>query len=579
MLQNNLAKKTIIFIQTGKRLFLALVFLGMVFLVNNVLYVGHKKTVESCAGGKCLSASLKKPQLTKEKNTYYVDDLFRNQPAAYYRLTFQEKSSDGEKIAVKLNSEIGKESLVGELTLSPSDGFQNQEMVFFLPEGFAGLVFQKDNPGAKGDVFLQSVEITKLNISSPEELPLLKKTLFGQTDIRVATDGQLTSKDVFSELKEPKTLLGQVFRAKEALISAVSLKININKNINPGSRQYVLALREVGYDGKNISSMGPIIASNAFSLSSIERYRAQDGSFLFPLFGALELGKYYLISLDNSKVEVSEQNYMEVLGSNDSESFSDGSAVVKKNKELSLSKGDLYFKIFSANLLTENGAKILGGAKIEDLGKGIGRYSYETKGMESDLFDLASASPGTGFSENDKVIYALAKDSASFSYALNMPYPISKLNFSATQLRAGWKNVKVSYSFDQNSWIDLPFSEKAEIAIGSGANSGADPSAAGDTKPDNNSADSNVADNSSFVPNGDMVDSNSVAGSQDMAIAQETVQAFNSNIVPSKEARMVYFKIIYDPNDASKGRFFALKNLKITADLRMNQPLASDRLK
>ena len=547
-MKNDLLKKIVNFIKVERRLFLVAIFLVMVFLINQSLYANHKKTTESCAGGKCLIVPPEKPQLTKDNAYYFVDDLFKNQSAGYYRLTFQEKSDQAEKIILKLNTYTEKENKIDELSFESSDKFKKQELFFFLPEGFDSLLFQKENSSATGNIFIKEIGITKLNVTSQDELALMKKTVLGETDSNTVEISQSNSDDRYPWLREKKIILGQVFQAKEPVISAVAFKIDINKNLNPGSRQYSLSLREVKYDEKKVSLVGAVIADAVFSVGSIEKYRQVDGTFLFPLYGILEKDKYYLISLDNSKVEVSNQNYLEFRGSKNNNSYPNGSAVMKKQKELYAIDGDLYFKIYGANLLEEEGAKILNGAKIESLGKGLGKYSYATKGKFVDLLDLATASAGTEFSEGDKIIYAPAKDDASFGYVVNTLYPINKLNFYATQNKAGWKKVKVSYSFDQNNWIDLASSEKSETAINTVDNLA------------ENNADSEVATTDSEVATNDFLSE---------AIVQETVQVFDAEIIPTKEVKTIYFKISYDPNDASKGKLFALKNLKITADLNM----------
>jgi len=552
MMKNDLLKKIVNFIKVERRLFLVAIFLGMVFLINQALYANHKKTTESCAGGKCLIVPPEKPQLTKDNAYYFVDDLFKNQSAGYYRLTFQEKSDQAEKIILKLNTYTEKENKIDELSFESSDKFKNQEIFFFLPEGFDSLLFQKENSATSGNIFIKEIGITKLNVTNQSELALMKKTVLGETDSTAVEISQPNSDDSFPWLKEKKIILGQVFQAKEPVISAVAFKIDINKNLNPGSRQYSLSLREVKYDEKKVSLVGPIIVDTAFSVGSIEKYRQVDGTFIFPLYGILEKDKYYLISLDNSKVEVSNQNYLEFRGSKNNNSYPNGSAVMKKQKELYAIDGDLYFKIYGANLLEENGIKILNGAKIESLGKGLGKYSYATKGKFVDLLDLATASTGTEFSEGDKIIYAPAKDDASFSYVVNTLYPINKLNFYATQNKAGWKKVKVSYSFDQNNWIDLASSEKSEAVINA-INNLAENNA-------ENNLDSEIVTDDSIVTTDDILPE---------VIVQETVQVFDAEIIPTKEVKTIYFKISYDSNDASKGKLFALKNLKITADLNM----------
>ncbi|MFA5961755.1 MAG: hypothetical protein WC848_03690 [Parcubacteria group bacterium] len=549
-MQNNFGKKLINILKINKRIFLVVAFLGLVFVINQALYANHKKTTEACASGKCLSTVAEKPQLTKDNGYYYVDDIFKDQPSGYYRVTFLEKSDSAMPVLMDLNTYTEKESQIAELNLVPSDKFQPQEVFFYLSDGFDSLLFQKKDPNSAGNIFIKAVGITKLNATSQAELVAMKKTLVGETNLEAVTASQTDSDYAFPWLKDSKTILGQVFQAKDSVISAVSLKIDINKNLNSGSRQYTLSLRKVNYDGESVSYDGAVIVDTAFSFSSIEKYRQADGTFLFPLFGMLEKNQYYLISLDNSKVDVSKQNYLELKGSKE-DKYSAGIAVVKKGKEMYPIDGDLYFKIYGAQLLQEGGMKIFNGAKIEDLGKGSGRYSYATEGKFVDLFDLSGASAGTEFSESDKIIYAPAKDNASFSYAVNMLYPISKLNFSASQVKAGWKKVKVSYSFDQNDWVDLPFSAGSELATTA-------------IEADNGeSVDGSSSDTS------EAQDSLAVADNTVPVVTEESVQVFDADIVPTKEARTVYFKITYDPSDTSKGKSFALKNLKITAELKL----------
>lgn len=513
-MKNNFLEKIINFVKTEKRIFLASIFLLLVFLVNQTLYSGRKKTAESCANGKCVSVVPAKPQLSQESNFYCITDLFKNQPAGFYRLTFRKKSNKDEKIFLKLSALSGEEVLIGELNFNSSDKFQNQEILFSLPEGFDGLLFQKNNSGSGADIFIKEAQITKLNINNQEELAALKKTIIGETEINLEKENQPIANDNFSQLKEKKTVLGQIFQASDEHITAVAFNIDVNKSLNPGSRQYNLILRKIKHDKKNISFDGSTIASLNFSIDSMEKYRQKDGTFLFPLYGMLEKGEYYFIGLDNSAVEVGDKNYLEIKGNNNNDSYPNGSAVIKKNENIYAIDGDLYFKIYGVKFSEEGGEKILNGAKIEDLGKGLGKYSYETKGEFIDLLDLENASRETEFNEDSKVIAAEAKNKASFSYAVNTIYPISKMNFSATQLKTGWKKVKISYSFNRENWIDLPFSKNGK--------------------------------------------------------GKEEIQVFSFDIIPAtQETKTVYFKITYDSNDKSKARYFALKNLRITADLKM----------
>ena len=357
---NNFFKQIVGLVKAEKKFFLVLGFLFVTFLINRELYSGQEITSKECSGGKCLSETNDLPQLTQDDAYYYADEVFDSQPAGYYRLTFREKSDQGQKILLKLSTYTDKESQIGELDFSASDRFQNHELFFFLPEGFGSLLFQKNDLRGGGNVFIKEIGVTRLNIDSNEELAGMQKTILGEgAKIDVVRASQSDSKYAFSWLKEKKTVLGQVFRASDDLITAVAFDISVNKNLNPGTRQYALNLRKVNYDGKNVSFTGPTIASLDFSVGAIEKYRKEDGTFLFPLYGRLEKGEYYAISLDNTKVGVSEQNYLEFLGTKNSASYADGTAIVRKFNALYPLDGDLSFKVYGADFSDQEKAPVV----------------------------------------------------------------------------------------------------------------------------------------------------------------------------------------------------------------------------
>lgn len=569
-MENNFFKKTVNFIKTEKRLCLAATFVALAFFVNWTLYSTQKITSTSCVGGKCIPASAEKPQLSKGNGFFYVDDILKNSPSGYYRLAFMAKSDKSEKIIIKLNTYSEKESQIGEMTLDPSIDFQNQEVAFFLPGGFSNLLFLKEDASGPANIFIKNVGISQLNIKSPGEISTLKKTVIGETKTDSIDESQNDTSADFPWLKDPKTAIGQIFRAKsDHYISSVTLAMDVIQSANPSSRQYVLNLKEVSYDGEKISSAGPTIASALFSASSaVEKYRQADGNFNFPLFGALQKGKYYMITLDNSRVDVSDQNYLDLKGSKSENSYPDGSAMTKRSGTLIKIDGDMFFQIHGVDAHMENGVAILNGAKIEDLGGGVGKYSYKTNGDYSDLFDLSDFSLGTNFNSNSDVISAPAQGDSSFGYKVNTLYPINRMNFSAQQARADWKMAKISYSFDQNKWTDIPSSQISENI--SSQNIGTtDSSITGDTTTDNtttngSSSTDNSDNNSSADNSAGSINSSGSSGSP----ISENLQSFNFNIVPTVPVSTVYFKITYDPNDQrADATSFGIKDLNVTADL------------
>lgn len=563
-MKNSIIKKTIDFIKTEKRLCLAAFFVVATFFVCQALYSSQKITSKNCASGECAQTLAEKPQLSKGNGFFYLDEILKNNPPGYYRLAFKEKSDKGEKIIIKINTYSEKEDQIGELTLDPSDNFQDQEIFFSLPDGFENILFQKEDSSGPANIFIKNVGISRLNIKSLDELAGMKKTVMGETKTNMITESQGGVSADFPWLKDSKTEIGQIFQAQSDYnISSISLAMDVIRDLNSSSRQYVLSLREANYDGEKISSAGPIIDDVLFSVQGMmEKYRQGDGTFLFPLFGHLEKGKHYMLILDNSKVDVNDRNYLSLKGDKNENSYPNGSALIKKLGQLTKIDGDLFFQIHGVDLYKENGTAILDGAKIEDLGGGVGGYSYKTAGDYSDLFNLSNFSPGTSFNSNYNVIFAPAQNNSNFSYAINTLYPISRINFSATQARSVWKNVKVAYSFDQIKWIDMPFSRISED-IGSESSRATNNMTTSDSETDDssgNNSDGNSPDNTS--PNsGD-------PGNLDGA----NIQSFDFNIMPTDFVNTVYFKITYDPNDnRTDANYFGVKDLSITADLKMKK--------
>lgn len=559
MLKNSV-EKNIRFIKQEKRVLSVAVFLCLVFLVNRTLYGGQKITAENCAEGKCVTAEADQPQLDADNAYYYADDVLKDMPSGYYRLTFSEKSDQKEKISVQLDNYTEKVSSIGEIELAPSDSFRSQEMFFYLPEGFTGILFQKSDPAGKGSIFIDGVGASKLFATSQSELSQMRKTVVGQEADQDAVLASQTKKNyAFSWLKDSKTMLGQVFLATDDVMSGVGLDIDIIKDLDPSSRQYTLALRPVDYDGESVSFSGATISDVAFSVSGLEKYRQADGTFRFPLYGSLEKGKYYAVSIDNSKVSVNDRNYLELRGTRDVDNYSDGAAFAKTLGTMTLLDGDLDFKIYGADLPLENGARLLAGAKIEDLGGGIGKYSYVTKGKPSDIFDLAVASSGTEFSNDSRVVFAPAKEGNAFGYAVNTLYPIKQLRLSGQQVKTSWGRVKVSYSFDNKNWTELSSVQAAGSA--------SDPSVA-----DAGSDNSDNSDNTDSSANaGDQAGDQTDTGTDDQSgsTAPGELQTFDDTIIPAGEAETIYLRIAYDSSDQNKTRYFGLKNLSITADLKM----------
>lgn len=533
-------------IKKEKQIFFAAVFLLLAFLINFIIYSDKKITSDDCRSGNCLREEKIEPSLSAERSRYYADDIFKDQSEGFYRLRFEGLTEELEKIKIALNSYSEEEEMLGEIEFMPGKISRNYEMVFFYPGKFTNLSFIKENLGKGGDIFIKNVRISKLNAKNASEAQLMK-TVYGRTEIDSVSESQNESRNVFPWLKEKKTVFGQIFKASSEIISGVTMDFDVNKDFDLGSRQYELSLRKVIYGDDKAYFEGSEISSLGFSIESIDKYRKKDGKLFFPLNGFLEKDAYYFIGLDNSKVNVEGNNFIEPKGSFKDDAYKNGSVAIKKGKDLILVKGDLYFNIHSPKFVFEKDIKILNGATIEDLGMGKGKYSYESQGNYLDFFDLHLASSGTMFSSENKTIISPAKEDSNFVYKIETMFPFSKINFSASQLKPEWKKISASYSFDEKNWIDIPYSEKDQLVYET-EELGYDDLDKGDDFQDNEKGGELVDD---FEDEPD-----------------RKGQFFNFDImVKNKKTDKIFFRITYDKEDKSKSRNFSIKDMHITADL------------
>lgn len=540
------------FVKKEKRLFLASIFLLVVFLLNILIFSSQKKVPEDCLTGECVIQETKKPQLSEKDQAFYRDDILENASSGYYRLTFQAKADQREVILVKLNTYTEKNETVSEILANASEKFQNYEIFFFLPEGFSNILFEKKNPDGKGNIFIKSIGIAKLNVNSQEEFAAMQKTIIGETEVGSVGTGQLqTFSDSFLLLQKPKTRLGQIFEAQDDYISGISFSMDIIQDKTIKDKDYELYLQQVQCRESDCQLAGEVIADKSFSIKdALEEYRQKDGTFLFPFFAKVEKGKKYFVSIDNSSVEVSRKNYLNLRGGREDNTYAGGSAGFRIKKNVYKIAGDLFFAVYGVNFDVRDGVRLLNGARIESLGKGLGKYTYIAKGEFVDIFDLWSASLGTNFDDGRGVIVGTAGPEAALIYQVNTLFPMQKVNFFAEQTKTSWKKVKVEYSFDGQEWTEASFLEKTNQDDLLDTN---------DSQEDSLDADGEISTE----------DAAEAVDEVEEEAGKKLAQVFDFDITPLHNEKTVYFKITPDLSDNAKLRYFSVKNLQITADLRI----------
>lgn len=445
------------FIKKNIRYILAFGVMGLAFLLSNNFFVDYTVKSSDCADGKCRSV-LAKADISDENISYYINDIVKTKKGEYYRLIFEEKSTRSSFLKTELAKATEEKMDIKSLEIKQSDDFSYHEVIFAAQaDGLSDLVFTKENLGDGSRIDIRNVKMTRLNVNNEKELFSLKPTVLGKVQTNAKIAEQLSNEKKFNQLKEDKTILGQVFKAEGDYIFAVSLDIDVTRNDNRGGKKYRLELRNVDFDGETYTIKSSPIASLSFTAKSLEDYRQNDGKMKFPLGASVKKGEYYFIGIDNEKVTPDRFNFLTLHGSDNSK-YSEGSGTVKKDGNVYQINGDLYFMVYGTKFEKIGEDRILSGAIIEDIGKGKGIYFYDTAEKDDGLVDLEDYSDDVEYDQEDGIIHGTTDSRDSFfSYELFMAYPFHELNIKAAQADSGWAKCKILFSLDNEKWQEVPY--------------------------------------------------------------------------------------------------------------------------
>ena len=498
-------------------------YIAVAVILIAVFFLGENLTPEEALV--CENAKLKKENIFKKEaeigakdSSYELKNSLHSYQGDYYRLIFNSWADSDTKLKIKLASAMGGEFEVGSVDLEESS--QNKKGAFkeflFKTDGlYNSLVFEKDDHGNSAEVFVKNVKISRLNVRNEKELADLKPVIIGDTATGVCAQEQTEeSTQSFPQLKSRNTSVGQIFKADRDYLSGVEL--DVVKIGSGGLGNYRLELRKVSDEEGNWVVNSKVEAYMEFSAEDLEDYSQKDGTEIFPLGGFLEKGRHYLVALNNSAVKTNLFNYLEIKGSSNDDAYADGKAVVYKRGKVRNVGGDLYFRIYGAKYVFSDGGRILTGAAIEDLGGGVGIYTYKAKNNVTDFLDLYSYTdsrdgfPLVRYNCYEGVVSGSPEKDAEYVYKINTIYPFKKLRLSAEQMYVGWHKVKIYYSYDNKKWTDiLP-----------------------------------VRDNDDFT------------------------QIFSEIIEGNGTQNEIYFKVTYDRDDEKDIKLFGLRNFSVTGELK-----------
>ncbi len=440
------------------RYVLVLLIFISVFLINSELSQKEKGLSANCSGKNC-AIPTKTSTLSDEKPEVFVPDIIISKPDYYYRLVIGGSVDHETTLVVSVsNSATLDQKEIGTLKVGQDEEFFREEFVFETEKKYNGLVLQKKNKNDGADILVKDLKITRLNIKSDREVASLEESILGRSPSNKVFIEQLESNIEFTQLKKKSTVFGQVFRAESDNISGVVFDIDVVKNDNRDGKKYKLELRRVIMEDDIFSMQKGLVANFDFKVNEIESYRQSDGKVKFPIYSMLEKGEYYFVGINNKNIDVDSQNYMIMKGSVNNR-YSDGASIEKKNKDsLYIANGDLYFKIYGAELEKYRSGQMLLGMLLEDLGGGRGSYLYKSLGYPEEIFDLFSSSGDISFNEEKKILFGNASDMNSyFEYKFDTRYPFRKFQVRASQPDSNWGKVHLFYSYDYVKWKELEY--------------------------------------------------------------------------------------------------------------------------
>lgn len=379
-------------------------------------------------------------------------------PGSYYHLTYNVKyvgwvqgsnvNTSNASINILVDSSSGTWQTVGQLKLSDSSVGYHE--IYFKPAGtFSTFRFEGENifPNVS-QIFISNINAESLNISEPEQLAALNKTIIGSYDTSNAVETMPVriANSKYDFIQKPREM-GQIFISQDKYLQSVALKLHFVGNGGVG--EYRITLRQASLQNGAFTVGDDVLASfsvTAPDAKAIYQDPSQPNIYRFPLYAKLAIGSYYYISIQND-VSFDIPNHLEVFGNSDN-SYKDGYAydyaINKKYPNF-----DIYLGLYGIAPTPDNNDGILPSETISDLGGGEYSLSY------SEIADRFSSAWSTD-------------DGINVTWSIPTVHYPSSLLVSLTPSILSGGDSEMSYSFDGKNWetatLSLQTTSKVSIS-------------------------------------------------------------------------------------------------------------------
>jgi len=402
--------------------------------------------------------------------------LLNSAPGDYYRLFFDIKSQANEtdflsyeeltketKLNLYLKSNLGRMILIKDITVPLTNQFVPIEATFSTDSNYQDLIFAKINQADQSAIEIKNLRLERLLCRDAECFNNLAPTINGRSRLTLDQE-MIQDREPIFKLNRRKQTYGQVFQSQSDNIAEVVLAID--KVGTGGAGCYQIKLQKAAKDGDGFRIDPIILASFYFEVVDLEDYMIFDNVYRFPLASELTKEEYYYLSLSNEENKFNLFNTLVLAGDSDADSYQNGGALLLGQQG---TNGNLYFQTYTAPYQNWKGKRILGNATIEDLGQGVGRYTYQFSNSAYDYLDIWQKNlidPKKNriyFDNITRSISASDADGVDLIYRFEIIYPIKQASINVRQIEGEFSSVLIYYSLDQLHWIPLKPKNEADL--------------------------------------------------------------------------------------------------------------------
>lgn len=416
---------------------------GAVFIVV-IVYSGFIPRVEEIEDNKDLSGEdleeIRKADLDRNNLSKIYSNILNSKKDDFYRLTFEAKSLEDEKILVSITSQTGNKKEIGEVELLKEDKEKTFELIFDTDDYFRDVIFErvKDDDFAQemigdrwddNEIYLSQVNISRLIVDDLEEALGLEATVFGNAGTETI---YLLSKEKSYDLSKKNKNFCRLFDFSGGFFSSVT--INLDQIGNGGEGKYKLEIRNPE-EGNNVA--GKLVEKKRFNIKDLAEKSEKDNNYRFDLPLELKDGKKYFVCINNERVDVDENNFLRI-------NYIEGKKIPKKS----------IFGLETKKLLVLNERYVSNNAKIEDLGE-YKIYEYKKSGKEIDILDIYEQQGDVEFDEESGIITNKMKEGDYLIYKIDTVYPFQELRLEIEKTKDSKGRVKLEYSFDNKNWTEI----------------------------------------------------------------------------------------------------------------------------